>query len=163
MVPDAGGETQPNTHTPYRILIVDDEVPIREMLAGAFTGAGYEVLGAGNVGEAMELLQREAVDAVLSDVQMGSHTGHDLVRWIYVQYPNVICMLMSGLDDAACKECPFPSGCKLLRKPFKPKEAVSAVNAIIFDSRGFRVGQNAGQGKNDDLSLRAAYQTKRPR
>ncbi|MBV8729276.1 MAG: response regulator, partial [Acidobacteriia bacterium] len=60
------GTAQLNGRRLPRILIVDDETPIRKMLLYAFTQAGYEALGAGNVEEAIKLLQREAVDAVLS-------------------------------------------------------------------------------------------------
>ena len=66
-----------------RILIVDDEIGIRSLLAAAFAEAGYDVLTAADGAEAMALCaSSELFDVVLSDVIMPLVNGHDLIRWI---------------------------------------------------------------------------------
>jgi two-component system response regulator AtoC len=107
-----------------RILIVEDEQAIRKMLTRAFTKAGYEVLTAAHVSQAINLLREEAVDLVLSDVLLNSLSGHDLARWIAMNSPAVPCILMTGFDDRDCDSCPFASGCIQLRKPLDIKEVL---------------------------------------
>ena len=119
-----------------RILIVDDEAAIRKMLTIAFIKAGYEVLTAAHVLEAMNVLATEKVDAVLSDVLMNSLSGHELVQWVAAHHPSVPCVLMTGFDDKDCDNCPFASRCIQIRKPFNPKDAVSVVGRAIGTSGG---------------------------
>jgi DNA-binding NtrC family response regulator len=117
-----------------RILIVDDECAIRKMLTVVFSDAGYEVLSAAHVSDAMNVLAIQRVDAVLSDVVMNSLSGHDLARWMAQHHPSVPCVLMTGFDDTECDNCPITSGCVQLRKPFEPEDAVSVVGRAIGTS-----------------------------
>ena len=117
-----------------RILIVDDETTVRRMLTIAFRKAGYEVLNANHVPDAMNVLAIERVDAVLSDVLLNALSGHDLARWVAQNHPSVPCVLMTGFDDTDCDDCPFVSGCVRIRKPFNPKDAISVVSQAIGSS-----------------------------
>jgi two-component system phosphate regulon response regulator PhoB len=62
------------------ILVVDDEEPLRQLLAGIFTDRGYRALQAYNGRHALELLQTEPADLVLTDMMMPQLTGADLCR-----------------------------------------------------------------------------------
>ena len=62
-----------------RLLIVDDEHAIRELLAVVFTGAGYDVRIAANATDAMTICESESVDVLLSDEKMPGMNGHELV------------------------------------------------------------------------------------
>jgi two-component system cell cycle response regulator CpdR len=115
-----------------RILIVDDEKAIRTLLSLAFTQAGFEVRTAGDGPEAMKLCLSEEFDVVLSDVVMPRMNGHDLVQWIGRRSPATQTMLMSGFD-LSCEDCELAPRCKLLAKPFKPLEAVGAVERILAE------------------------------
>jgi CheY-like chemotaxis protein len=114
-----------------RILIVDDQGGIRKLLASAFSRAGFEVRTAAQASEAIELMSVETIDALLSDVVLDSVNGHDLVRWVAAHHPAVICVLMTGFDEAGCNACPFAEGCTVLRKPFHPKEAVTTIHQAL--------------------------------
>jgi two-component system cell cycle response regulator CpdR len=116
-----------------RILIVDDEAGIRSLLSVAFARAGYEVRTASNALQAMALCASESFDAMLSDVVMPMMDGHDLVRWIAKNYPGVRCVLMTA-HDVDCQECPFTPRCKLLPKPFRPKDALSRIEETLRES-----------------------------
>ena len=117
-----------------RILIVDDEAAIRKMLAIAFIKAGYEVLTAAHVLQAMNVLATEQVDAVLSDVLLNSLSGHDLARWVAEHHSSLPCVLMTEFEDRNCDNCPIASGCPQVHKPFNPKDAVSIVGQAIANS-----------------------------
>lgn len=65
-----------------RILVVDDSSPHRRMLTALFGRAGHEVLTAGDGTLALEILEREPIDAVVSDVRMPKMDGFQLCRAI---------------------------------------------------------------------------------
>jgi CheY-like chemotaxis protein len=65
-----------------RILVVDDSSPHRRMLTALFGRAGHEVLTAGDGSLALEILEREAIDAIVSDVRMPKMDGFQLCRAI---------------------------------------------------------------------------------
>ena len=112
------------------LLIVDDEPAIQSMLSAAFTRAGYQVKTAGGPSQAMELCGAQRFDAILSDVQMPGLDGHSLIRWVADKYPETRSVLMTGFD-VHCGECPLTGRCQLLRKPFLPSTAVTAVGHAL--------------------------------
>jgi DNA-binding NtrC family response regulator len=113
-----------------RILIVDDEPGIRSLLSVAFRRAGYEVRTASGPFKAMEMCAAEQFDAVLSDIEMPGMDGHCLVRWIQDSFPKMRPVLMSSLA-VECTDCPFANRCHLLRKPFRPQDAVTLVSEVL--------------------------------
>ena len=117
-----------------RILVVDDEAAIRTLLCAVFQGAGYEVRSAAAGHEALALLDAETFDAVLSDIVMPGMDGHELMRWVSQRHPKTACVLMSGYD-VGCLDCPLSPGCTMLRKPFRPRDAVSLVERVMSGAR----------------------------
>lgn len=67
---------------PSRILIVDDEVNIREALAALLEDDGYRVAAAASAEEAMESLRESQFDIVISDLRLNGESGLDLLRWV---------------------------------------------------------------------------------
>jgi DNA-binding NtrC family response regulator len=113
-----------------RILIVDDEKSIRSLLSTAFGRAGFEVRIATDGMEAMAFCSSESFDALLSDVLMPQVSGHDLIRWVGANHPAIRCVLMTAFYTD-CEYCPFVARCKLLAKPFSPKDAVSLIERLL--------------------------------
>ena len=68
------------TRRPPRILVVDDERSMRELLAIVLRREGYEVLLAENGRAAIEMLEQEAVDLLISDIKMPDLSGVDVLR-----------------------------------------------------------------------------------
>ena len=63
-----------------RILVVDDEDVLREMLGDALRLSGFEVLEAADGSKALAVLQGGRVDLIISDVNMPGMDGYDLAR-----------------------------------------------------------------------------------
>jgi len=71
-----------NDRQAMRILVVDDSSPHRRMLTALFGRAGHEVLTAGDGTLALQVLERESIDAIVSDVKMPKMDGFQLCRAI---------------------------------------------------------------------------------
>jgi len=115
-----------------RILIVDDEPQIRELLALAFEDAGYAVRTAGSGRDAVALCAEEFFDLVLSDIMMPEMDGHELTQWIATNRPATRTALMSGFDDTSDRA--DQPRCHLIAKPFHPQQVVSFVQRVLAAS-----------------------------
>ena len=79
-----------------RLLVVDDEAELREMLARHFRLMGYSVEQAGNGCEALEVLGRCRIDVVISDIRMPKMDGVELLREVRRQYPMIRVIMITG-------------------------------------------------------------------
>ena len=89
---------------PSVILVVEDEVLIRFVVADYLRECGFQILEAGNADEAVELLRTAdlGIDLVFSDVHMpGTRDGFDLARWVQEHRPEIPVILTSGLARTA--------------------------------------------------------------
>jgi signal transduction histidine kinase len=80
-----------------RILIVDDEEPVRKLFAACLSGR-YSCVTAANAQEALLHLVSEPFALVLSDVQMPGLSGIELLRKITDQFPDTAIVMVSGVD-----------------------------------------------------------------
>lgn len=79
-----------------KILIVDDEIAICEMLSRHFRYIGYEVDMASNGAEAMEKLAQSSFQVVISDIVMPKMDGVELLRALKKQYPMIHIIMITG-------------------------------------------------------------------
>lgn len=84
-----------------RILIVDDEVQILKSLTRAFFDTDYEIFTADGGLDALDLLEREEIDLVISDMRMPLLDGYELLSKIKERYPNIIRIILSGYSEEA--------------------------------------------------------------
>ncbi|ERP31253.1 response regulator [Chitinivibrio alkaliphilus] len=80
----------------YRILIVDDEKEIRDMLSRHFRLKGYSCSTAEGVDAAEGVLQSELVHIVISDIVMPGKSGTELMKLINEEYPMVKIIMITG-------------------------------------------------------------------
>ena len=99
-----------------KILIVDDESGIRNLLRLAFSRAGYEVTAVASGLEAISQCSARNFDVLLSDVRMPQMDGHELARWVAAHYPHTKTVLMSGYDPDRPVGDDSPR-CSMLPKP----------------------------------------------
>lgn len=79
-----------------RILVVDDEQPIRDMYSQAFSRAGYTVRAAKSAEEALDILKQEQYWVLFLDLDLPGMNGVDLCRQIRKQYPMAIAYAVTG-------------------------------------------------------------------
>lgn len=119
--------------TPQRILVVEDEVLIRLVIAEYLRECGYKVHEAANADEAITILQSPdvAIDIVFSDVVMpGGMDGFGLARWIRANRPEIQVILTSGLDRSAEVAGMLCEAGPLLEKPYEPQGVVERIKQL---------------------------------
>lgn len=82
-----------------KILIVDDEPAIRVMLTEALNDCGYTCVTACDGAEAMEVLQQQKFDLVVSDILMPRMDGRSLLKELKAKYPDLPVVVLSAVDD----------------------------------------------------------------
>lgn len=85
--------------TGSRVLVVDDEVSIREVLAEGLEVYGYDTAAAGNAEEAFSRVRAGGVNLVLSDIDMPGHSGIELLKWIKGFDSDVDVIIVTGVVD----------------------------------------------------------------
>ena len=89
-------ETEPATTAPPRVLVVDDERSMRELLTIVLKRDGYEVLVADDGRRAIELLKKQRVDILITDIRMPQMSGVDVLREAKNIDPEIISIVMTA-------------------------------------------------------------------
>lgn len=115
-----------------RILIVEDEAHILRIMSLWLARNGYEILEAENGAVALEILDREHVDIIISDMNMPRIDGLELVRLVREQRKlDVPFLLMTArCDQDALREKLRPYRVQLYPKPFVPSRLVAEIDAL---------------------------------
>lgn len=117
-----------------KVLIVDDEEDLREILKDEFESAGAAVAVAQNGLEAFELAQKTSFDLVVSDIRMPKADGVALLKKIRAVNPKVpVVILISGFNDYSPNQLIEFGAFKILSKPMAASKVVE-VAATAFDS-----------------------------
>src|SRR5947207_11923872 len=104
---------------PPRILVVDDERSMRELLAIVLRREGYEVLLADNGRTAIGLLEREPVDLLISDIKMADMSGVEVLRAAKGIDPDILGIMITAFASTdTAVEAMRLGACDYLSKPF---------------------------------------------
>lgn len=124
---------QPAQTTPMarRVLIVDDDPHIREVLTFAFAKSGVETAQAGDGEAALELIGRDPPDLVVLDINMPRMDGLEVCRRLRAQGDLPI-LFLSSRDDEIDRVLGIELGADdYVVKPFSPREVVARAQAIL--------------------------------
>jgi two-component system, probable response regulator PhcQ len=80
----------------HKVLIVDDDMALRDMMKEAFAREPYEVSIAGSANEALGLLAQNPADVVISDEIMPGLSGSEFLAIVRKKYPKTIRMILTG-------------------------------------------------------------------
>lgn len=106
-----------------KILIVDDEEMMRNLLTKILKRENYQILTAGDGQEAVELLEKEAVDLIISDMKMPRMNGFELLKHVKENYPQIGIIIMTAYGDTyTVKDALILGADEYITKPFKSYE-----------------------------------------
>lgn len=135
----ASSNLTPQSDIPLQtILLVEDEVLIRLVIADYLRECGYRVYEAVNADEAVAVLQSPAVsiDVVFSDVQMpGAMDGFGLARWVRANKPGVQVILTSGVERSAEIAGTLCEAGPMLAKPYPPQDVVDRIRRLVAKAK----------------------------
>lgn len=117
----------------HRILICDDAIFMRTMIADILSGAGYDVVGQAESGlQAVERYKTLKPDLVTMDIVMPDMGGIDAVKAIIALDPNARILMCSAMGQQALVVEAIQSGAKdFVVKPFQPARVLEAVQRVL--------------------------------
>jgi two-component system, OmpR family, KDP operon response regulator KdpE len=116
---------------PLRVLVVDDEPPIRKLLRVGLSAHGYQILEASNGKSALDLLS-ETPDLVILDLGLPDMLGQDLLRTIRARNESVPIVVLSSRGDEASKVQALDFGADdYVTKPFGMDELLARMRAAL--------------------------------
>ncbi|MEL6221195.1 MAG: response regulator transcription factor [Cyanobacteria bacterium J06627_8] len=126
-----------------KILVVDDENAIRQILATRLSMGGYDVVVAANGEEALQVFAQEEPDLVVLDVMMPKLDGYSVCQELRKK-TDVPIIMLTALGEIADRITGLEMGADdYLAKPFSPKELEARIKAILR-----RVDNSNGSGRN---------------
>jgi two-component system, cell cycle response regulator CpdR len=113
-----------------RILLVEDEAHLRDLVADALADFGHYPIVADNGKIALRYLEKNEFDVVVSDVSMPEGvSGIDLAEQVREKYPRSKVILVSGHARAQLPE--LPEGVVFLPKPYRMRQLIALLPAPI--------------------------------
>ena len=120
-----------------RIIVIDDQEPIRRIVRRALEHEGHEVLDASAGEMGVRLLEQHAADVVITDIFMPGQDGILTLRQIRKQFPAVKVIVISGGDSSGLldlrHDAELLGAVKSLQKPFTAAELVQTVREVLSD------------------------------
>src|SRR6201996_4293336 len=117
---------------PLRILIVDDEPPIRRFLKTALSAQDYRVEEAGDGEAALDFVKRNPVDLVVLDLGLPGMDGLEVVRRLRESGNATPIIILSSRDDEAGKVAALDLGADdYISKPFGMEELAARIRAAL--------------------------------
>lgn len=116
---------------PAKLLVVDDDASVREILRRYFTANGFEVDEAGDATSAREKLQRRPPDLVLLDLGLPGEDGLTLARQLRDQHGCAV-IIVSGRGDAVDRVVGLEVGADdYVAKPFDLRELLARARSVL--------------------------------
>lgn len=118
-----------------RILVIEDEALVRFALCDTISGLGHEIIEATNGSEGMDVLNKEPVDIVITDIIMPVKEGIETTIEIRRAFPSIKIIAISGGGRA--KNMQYLNIAQqygahyILKKPFKNKELTSILDECL--------------------------------
>lgn len=114
-----------------KILVVDDEAGIRDVIREYLENESYEVLEAKNGKEAIQIIEENHIDLLIMDIMMPVLDGFSAVKEIF-QKEKIPTIMLSARTEEYDKLLGFNLGIDdYITKPFSPKEMVARVKAVL--------------------------------
>jgi len=134
----------------YTILVVDDEELIRRLIVTFLSQLGHLCLTATDGVDALEKMDGDKIDAVITDIEMPKMDGIILTRKISTIYPGLPVMVMTAFDEEYSVGMAISVGAReFIRKPFSLDEFAIRLHKMIVDSETMKRMESRRDVDND--------------
>ena len=114
-----------------KVLLVEDEPLVRDMVSAFLQRAGYGVEAVSSAEEVLDGWSDRAVDLLLTDVMLPGQTGVELATTLREQHPELKVVYMSGnISDPAVRESVLAPGTRFLAKPFSRTTLLEVIKSL---------------------------------
>ena len=140
-----------------RILLVDDEPALRELLRATFEGADVTVDEAASVVEAELRIRRRRPDVIVLDLRMPEISGAELVKKLKAEAATkeIPIVLLTGADAEEARVAQRAGAAALVRKPFSPLDLLAVVQRVSGRAPGPARPARRVKGTDEELVLYA--------
>jgi len=116
-----------------RILVIDDDANILEILAEMLTAAGYEVVAASSGREGIKLYRQAPFDLVVTDLIMPEKDGLEVLMEVRKDFPKAKIITLSGnpYGHSSLEASRALGAARTLRKPFSEHQLLEAVREVL--------------------------------
>jgi DNA-binding NtrC family response regulator len=116
------------------ILVVDDEILIRDLLYDFFQDQGWNIAVAESAEKALELLKSRQIDLVLADIKMPGMDGLELTSEIHQSYPKLPVVLMTGFPSVETAVAALrKKAADYITKPFNINQLYKLVLSLVAE------------------------------
>ncbi len=115
-----------------KIMVVDDESQVVQLLGDFLSSKGYEVSSAGSGEEALAWLEKHKADVVLLDLIMPGLKGTQVAKIVKRLYPNTKIVVITAYPKESAELCDLRAAEAVLTKPFALKELEQQLNALLI-------------------------------
>lgn len=120
----------------FKILVVDDELPVCKSIASALAGEEYDVDAALSGEEALELQEKKHYDAIIADLMMPGISGLELLKKVKENRPDTMLIMITGYPSIRTAVEAIRIGAfDYLPKPFTPNEIRTIVSRALTRKR----------------------------
>lgn len=132
-LPNAAGvaSSTPVNQFRFRILVVDDEPSICELIRRVLESRGYEVLTAADGLEALHALGRSLPDIIISDLNMPRMSGFEFLAVVRKRFPHIATIAITGESVAEGNPCKIPVDAVLQKSRYTSKELCGEILRLL--------------------------------
>jgi len=118
-----------------RVLVIDDEAIVRVSCQRVLAPAGYEVVLTSRGDEAIELLEKERFDLVLTDLKMPDMDGLEVLKVIKERWPDIQVVIITGYGTISTAVQAIKKGAyEYIEKPFTPEDILDVVTKALSEA-----------------------------
>jgi two-component system, OmpR family, response regulator len=129
--PARGALTRPDG-TPLRVLVVDDEPSLAEVLSSVLRYEGWDVRTAANGGSAVRIARGFAPDAVVLDIMLPDFDGLEVLRRLRAEHPHVCVLFLTARDSVEDRIVGITAGGDdYVTKPFSLEEVLARLRGLL--------------------------------
>ncbi len=120
----------------FKILVVEDDTSLKNLFCKTLTRNSYQAFDAENAESALEILDKESIDLIITDIMMPGMNGFEFIRQLREAHIELPILIITAKSDITDKQTGFLAGADdYMVKPIDIHEMVLRVNALLRRAR----------------------------